>query len=77
MDVNSEREYFPNFVQYERRYGRDRAQMTPFAPILGYSNRGQKLAALTRSAVSSVVDVRDPIQVARDQFARRAEALPA
>jgi Hint domain-containing protein len=75
MEVNSEREYFSNFVQYERLYGCDQARMTPFAPILGYRNRRQKLAGLARSVVSSIVDVRDPIQVARDQFARRAETL--
>jgi hypothetical protein len=76
MEVNAGRESFSNFVQYERLYGRDRARMTPFAPILGYRNRRQKLAGLARSVVSNVVDVRDPIQVARDQLARRAEVLP-
>jgi hypothetical protein len=50
--------------------------MKPFAPVLDYRNRRQKLAGLTRSIVSNLVDVRDPIQVARDQFARRAKALP-
>src|SRR6266478_9272051 len=46
-----EREYFANFVQYERLYGRERQhRMTPFAPV-------------------------HPIQVARDQLARRAETL--
>jgi hypothetical protein len=77
MDENSEREYFANFVQYERLYGRDQARMTPFAPIVGYRNRRQKLAGLARSAVSGIVDVRDPIQVARDRLARRADTLPA
>jgi hypothetical protein len=77
MDENAERESFANFVQYERLYGRDQARMTPFAPIVGYRNRRQKLAGLARSAVSGILDVRDPIQVARDQLARRAEALPA
>jgi hypothetical protein len=75
IEVNSEREYFSNFVQYERLYGRDQARMTPFAPILDYRSRRQKLAGLARSAVSDIMDVRDPIQVARDQLARRAEAL--
>jgi hypothetical protein len=72
----SEREFFANFVEYERLYGRDQARMTPFAPLLDYRNRRQKLAGLTRSIVSSLVDVRDPIQAARDQLARRAKALP-
>jgi hypothetical protein len=76
MDVDLEREHFANFVQYERLYGRDQLRMTPFAPIVEYRNRRQKLAGLARSAVSHVVDVRDPIQIARGQLARRAEALP-
>jgi Hint domain len=71
-----EREYFANFVQYERLYGRERRyRMTPFAPVHCYRNRRQKVAGLARSIVSNVVDVRDPIQVARDQLARRAETL--
>jgi hypothetical protein len=75
MEAKSGREYFSNFVQYERLYGRDQAPMTPFAPILDYCSRRQKLAGFARSAISNVVDVRDPIQVVRDQLARRAEAL--
>src|SRR6266566_2714438 len=71
-----EREYFANIVQYERLYGRERQhRMTPFAPVHCYRNRRQKVAGLARSIVSNVVDVRDPIQVARDQLARRAETL--
>jgi hypothetical protein len=76
MEENSEREYFANFVQYERLYGRARTGMTPFAPILTYRNRRQKVAGLVRSIFSSVVDMRDPIQVGRDRLARRAETLP-
>jgi hypothetical protein len=73
---DSEREFFANFVEYERLYGRDQARMTPFAPTLDYRNRRQKLTGLARSIVSNLIDVRDPIQIARDQLARRAEALP-
>jgi hypothetical protein len=76
MEAASNREYFSNFVHYERLYGRERQQRTtPFAPVLRYRNRRQKAAGLARSIVSSVVDVRDPIRVARDQLARRARAL--
>jgi hypothetical protein len=77
MEEASEREYFSNFVEYERLYGRDRSRMTPYAPILGYRNRRQKAAGFARSVVSTVVDVRDPVQVACDQLAKRAEALAA
>jgi hypothetical protein len=72
----SEREDFSNFVQYERLYGVERqSEMTPFAPILGYRDRRQKMKGLVRSLISNVVDVRDPIQIAHDQIARRAEAM--
>jgi hypothetical protein len=51
--------------------------MTPFAPILRYRNRRQKIQGLARSLVSNLVDVRDPIQIAYDQIAKRAEAIVA
>jgi hypothetical protein len=75
-DDGSSRENFSNFVQYERLYGVDRqSNMTPFAPILMYRGRGQELKGLVRSLISNVVDVRDPIQIAYDQIAKRAEAV--
>jgi hypothetical protein len=49
--------------------------MTPFAPILMYRGRGQELKGLVRSLISNVVDVRDPIQIAYDKLAKRAEAM--
>ena len=70
------RENFSNFVQYERLYGVERkSEMTPFAPILKYRGRRQELKGLVRSLISNVVDVRDPIQIAYDQLAQRAEAM--
>ena len=70
------RENFSNFVQYERLYGVERkSEMTPFAPILKYRGRRQELKGLVRSLISNVVDVRDPIQIACDQLAQRAEAM--
>src|ERR1700730_9330158 len=72
----SNRENFSNFVQYERLYGAERqSKMTPFAPILRYWGRRQELKGLVRSLISNVVDVRDPIQIAYDQLAKRAEAV--
>ncbi len=78
FDGDSEREHFSNFVQYERLYGAEpRPRMTPFAPILGYRNRRQRIQGLARSLISNVVDLRDPIQIAHAQIARRAEAILA
>jgi Hint domain len=72
----SSRENFSNFVQYERLYGGERqSKMTPIAPILRYGSRRQELKGLVRSLISNVVDVRDPIQIAYDQLAQRAEAM--
>jgi Hint domain len=72
----SSRENFSNFVQYERLYGIEaQSKMTPFAPILRYCGRGQELKGLVRSLISNVVDVRDPIQIAYDQLAKRAEEI--
>ena len=72
----SNRDNFSNFMQYERLYGAERqSKMTPFAPILRYHGRRQELNGLVRSLISNVVDVRDPIQIAYDQLAQRAEAM--
>ena len=76
LDDGSNRESFSNFIQYERLYGAERqSKMTPFAPILRYHGRRQELNGLVRSLISNVVDVRDPIQIAHDQLAQRAEAM--
>ena len=72
----SNRENFSNFVQYERLYGVGRqSEMTPPAPILRYRGRRQELKGLVRSLISNVIDVRDPIQIAYDQLAKRAEEM--
>ncbi len=76
IDDDSSRENFSNFVQYERLYGAEpETKMTPFAPILRYRGRRQELKGLVRSLISNVVDVRDPVQIAYDKLAKRAEAM--
>jgi hypothetical protein len=76
FDGESERETFSNFVSYERLYGAERQpKMTPFAPILGYRDRRAKIEGVARSLISNIVDVRDPVQIAHDQIAIRAEAM--
>jgi hypothetical protein len=72
----SNRDNFSNFIEYERLYGAEhQSKMTPSAPILRYHGRRQELNGLIRSLISNVVDVRDPIQVAYDQLAKRAEVM--
>jgi hypothetical protein len=76
FDGESEREAFSNFATYERLYGAERGpKMTPFAPILRYRNRREEIEGVARSLISNVVDVRDPVQIAHDQIAGRAEAM--
>jgi hypothetical protein len=78
FDGYSERDHFSNFVQYERLYGAEhQPKMTPFAPILGYRKRREKIEGIARSLISNIVDVRDPVQIAHDQIARRAEGFLA
>lgn len=70
------REIFGNFAEYYRLYGRNEETIPPAcAPYLHYSDARAHLKALLRLGVSRVVDVRDPIQVARDRLATRAAAL--
>jgi Hint domain len=74
--ITSDREGFANFVEYERLYGSDeRPAMKPFAPVLDYYGGRAELQGLLRLALSPIVDVRDPIQRARDRVAARAELV--
>jgi Hint domain len=74
--VTSDREMFDNFVEYERLYGSaERQAMTPYAPIARYDGGRSELRALFRRLTSTIVDVRDPIQVAYDRIADRAQEL--
>jgi hypothetical protein len=75
-DTADSRESFSNFVEYERLYGVERKfKMTPFAPMVGYNRARSEIKPLVRSLISNVVDVRDPIQIAYGQIAKRAEAM--
>src|SRR6266404_8871921 len=76
FDGDSDREHFSNFVEYERLYGAEhQPKMTPFAPIHGYFSRREKIEGVARSLISNIVDVRDAVQIAHAQIARRAEAM--
>jgi len=69
----NEREHFDNFIEYERLYGVDsRAPMLPYAPVVGgYNGHRSELKGMVRRAVSTLVDIRDPVQVAYDHIAAR------
>jgi Hint domain-containing protein len=73
--VTTGREGFANFVEYERLYGSEELPaMKPFAPIFSYGGRAE-LKGLLRLALSPIVDVRDPVQRARDRIAARVELV--
>jgi hypothetical protein len=78
LQVTNGREGFANFVEYERLYGsEERSTMKPFAPVLGYYGGRAELQGLLRLALSPIVDIRDPIQRARDRIAARAVLVEA
>jgi hypothetical protein len=72
----SAHERFTNSAEYERLYGSSNVNpMLPYAPVLGYYGGRQNAAALVRLAVSHLIDVRDPVQIAYDRLAARAKSL--
>jgi Hint domain-containing protein len=74
--VDCGREHFANFVEYEKLYGADDGKvMQPFAPRIEYDGVAGDLTRLLRSAVSPIVDVRDPIQKARALITSRSELI--
>ena len=54
---------------------RSAGSMTPYAPVVAYGGGRAELKALLRLAVSPLVDMRDPIQVAYSRIAARTEEL--
>lgn len=73
----SDRETFANAADFERMYGSDQqSSKTPYAPIMGYHGGRDELKALTRSLISNIHDIRDPIQVAFDRIAERVRVAP-
>jgi len=72
IQTGHEHEVFVNFAEYERLYpGESRKAMARAAPHYG---GWAHLAGLLRLGVSSVVDVRDPMQKAYARIAARAQA---
>jgi hypothetical protein len=69
------REHFSNFIEYERLYGVDPRVATPsYVPNAGYNGRRSEFKRILRRAASTIVDVRDSVQVAYDRIAARGLA---
>jgi len=70
-----EYETFTNFADYERLYpGEVEFTMQSYAPKVTYVTARAHVAALLRLGVSTLVDVRDPLQRPYDRIAARADA---
>jgi hypothetical protein len=73
VDREGWHESFTNFVEYERLYpGETGFRMTRCAPVATCFGGRAELKALVRRGVSTMVDVRDPLQRAYDRIAARA-----
>jgi hypothetical protein len=74
LDDGASRDGFANREEYEQLYGAEGSvAMEPCAPIVKYKSRGKEMIGRVRSAISTVVDIRDPIQIACDRITARAE----
>jgi len=74
--IHNEREAFDNSSEHLTLPRRDaKPQMKPFAPIASYNGGVSELDGLLRRAVSSVVDIRSPIQIAFDRISARSLEL--
>ena len=75
VEVDNFHESFTNFIEYERLYPGETRLMTRFAPLATCYGGRAELKALFRRGVSTVVDVRDPLQRACDRIATRSLEL--
>ena len=67
------RKVFDNYEDYVALYGDlPTDAMTPFAPIASFNGGRSELRSRLRSALAPVIDVRRPIDVARDTVEARA-----
>lgn len=66
-----------NLADYHDLYGTQHQMMSPFAPICRYKGGRAELRGLLRLATSRFMDVRDPIQIAYDRIAARANSIAA
>ena len=73
LQGNANRMNFDNFDEYVQLYGPELITMTSFAPIVGNFGGRQELRSRLRSVLAPVYDRRQPLDIIRDEIARRAE----
>ena len=71
------KEHAVNFADYYREFGMPQADEQPCAPILSYNGGVSELKSRMRSAMSPLIDRRQPIDVIRDRLEARAIELSA
>jgi len=78
VEVDNFHESYTNFIEYERLYPRETyPTMTRVAPLARCNGGRAELKALFRRGISTVVDVRDPLQRTYDRIATRSLELVA
>ena len=65
------------FEEYRKLYGRPSLPDEPAAPVLGYNGGRARLRGRIRSVVSHVIDVRNKLEIVRDNLSERARSLGA
>jgi Hint domain-containing protein len=63
------------FEKYRRVYGEPSLPDEPAAPILGYNGGRSRLRGRIRSAVSHVIDIRNKLEIVRDDLKERARGV--
>ena len=73
----SSRKNFDNYDEFVRLYGASAPDLLPFAPVMAYRGGRGELASRWRSMIAPVIDVRGPLEVARDRIDNLAEQRAA
>ena len=64
---------FDNADEYVALYGEPVGPKQPFAPVVSYYGGRQELKSRLRSVIAPLYDVREPLDIIRDEIASRAE----
>ncbi len=73
LQGNENRRNFDNFDEYVQLYGSELVALTPFAPVVGNFGGRQELRSRLRSMIAPVYDMRQPLDIIRDEIAQQAE----
>ncbi|MEM7774405.1 MAG: Hint domain-containing protein [Pseudomonadota bacterium] len=66
------RRHFDNFADYAALYGDESPMLAAFAPIVGLNGGRETVSSHMRSAIAPVYDMRQPLDVIRDDLAIQA-----